>query len=242
MDVRPAFVADGQPSIAIEPGERPLDDPAMADEPFARLDALAGDADLDVPLRERLPAARNVVCLVGVAFGGPLASAAVGLLDRRDRIKQVLEDDRLVAVGSGQERGEREAAAVDHQVALRPRFAAIRWIRPDRVAPLLAGMLALSSDARLQSMRSASPSRSSRTWCSRSHTPAACQSRRRRQPVMPLPHPSSWGNISHGMPLFKTKMMPVKQARSGTRGRPPLGLGGSRGRSGATTAHRSSLT
>ena len=36
--------------------------------------------------------------------------------------------------------------------------------------------------------------------------------------------------------------MPVKQARSGTRGRPPLGLGGSGGSSGATMAHSSSLT
>ena len=34
----------------------------------------------------------------------------------------------------------------------------------------------------------------------------------------------------------------IKAARSGTRGRPPLGLGGSGGSSGATMAHNSSLT
>ena len=35
-------------------------------------------------------------------------------------------------------------------------------------------------------------------------------------------------------------MMPVRAARSGTRGRPPLGLGGSGGSSGSTIAHKSS--
>ena len=33
-----------------------------------------------------------------------------------------------------------------------------------------------------------------------------------------LPHPISWGSISHGMPDFRTKMMPVKAARSDTSG------------------------
>lgn len=59
---------------------------------------------------------------------------------------------------------------------------------------------------------------------------------------MPLPQPSSWGNISHGMPLFKTKTMPVSAARSVMlRGRPPLGLGGSEGKCGAMIAHNVSL-
>jgi hypothetical protein len=44
------------------------------------------------------------------------------------------------------------------------------------------------------------------------------------------------------MPLLSTKRMPVKAARSGTRGRPPLGLGGSGGKSGAIVSHNVSLT
>ena len=36
--------------------------------------------------------------------------------------------------------------------------------------------------------------------------------------------------------------MPAKQARSGTRGRPPLGLGGSTGNNGWITRHNSSDT
>ena len=133
-------------------------------------------------------------------------------------------------------------AALDHNMALRARFAAIRGVRADGLAPLLAGMLAESRRGPAPVDRSASPRRSSSTWCSRSHTPASCQSRSRRQQVMPEPQPISWGSISQGMPVFSTKMMPVRAARSGTRGRPPLGLGGSGGSSGATRAHNSSLT
>jgi hypothetical protein len=55
---------------------------------------------------------------------------------------------------------------------------------------------------------------------------------------MLLPQPSSWGNISHGIPLFKTNTMPVKAARSVMlRGRPPWGFGGSGGNSGAMISH-----
>jgi hypothetical protein len=44
------------------------------------------------------------------------------------------------------------------------------------------------------------------------------------------------------MPVFKTKTMPVKAARSVMlRGRPPLGLGGSAGSRGATISHSLSL-
>jgi hypothetical protein len=42
----------------------------------------------------------------------------------------------------------------------------------------------------------------------------------------PLPQPNSLGSMPHGMPLLRTKTMPVSAIRSGTWGLPPLGLGG----------------
>ena len=42
---------------------------------------------------------------------------------------------------------------------------------------------------------------------------AACQSRGRRQQVMPEPQPSSFGSIRLGMPLRSTNRMPVRHAR-----------------------------
>jgi hypothetical protein len=101
-------------------------------------------------------------------------------------------------------------------------------------------MLAESSAARDQSMRPREPRRSSSKRCSRSHTPARCQSRSLRQQVLPLPQPNSLGKDCQGQPVFSTNTMPVSAARSGTRGRPPFGFGGSGGRSGWMVVHRSS--
>jgi hypothetical protein len=78
--------------------------------------------------------------------------------------------------------------------------------------------------------------------CSRSQIPALCQSRRRRQQVMPLPQPISRGSCSHGMPVESTNRVPVSTARLGMRGRPPVGLGPSAGKRGSITVQSSSPT
>jgi hypothetical protein len=127
-------------------------------------------------------------------------------------------------------------------MALRARFRAIRWIRSGLGAPFFAGTVEASIEARDQSSWCASESRVKSSCWSRAQTPASFQSRSRLQQVMPLPKPSSLGSISQGMPLRSTKMMPARQPRSGSRGRPPFGLGGSRGSSGSMTAHNSSGT
>ena len=161
---------------------------------------------------------------------------------RWNRVYRHLQPLGIMHSGARHDHCERHTGAVHHHRALGAQFATIRRILASRFAPPGAGTLALSSDARVQSMRPASCSRCRSARCKHLHTPARCQSRKRRQHVIPLPQPSSWGSASQGMPLFKTNAMPVKAARSMMlRGRPPLGLGGSRGRSGATISHRVSL-
>jgi hypothetical protein len=79
-------------------------------------------------------------------------------------------------------------------------------------------------------MRAAAPRRSSSARCSRAHTPAACQSRSRRQQVGPLPKPAAVGSRFHGIPVRSTNRIPFSAA-----GRPParpLGAGGAGGSSG----------
>jgi hypothetical protein len=173
-------------------------------------------------------------------LGGPLPRPAARALDRLDGIDGRLQHPRVVDVGCRLGHREGDSSAVDHNMALRARFAAIRRIRAGFSAPPGAGTLAESSEARDQSIWSAAPSWSSSAWCTWCQTPASCQSRKRRQQVIPEPQPNSWGSSSQGMPVRRTKMMPVSAARFGTRGRPPLGLGGSGGSSGATMFHRSS--
>ncbi len=138
--------------------------------------------------------------------------------------------------------GQEDALAINDEVVFGPWLTAVRGIGAGLLAPLLARTLLLSRLARLQSMTAASPSQLSSRVCSRSQTPASCQSRRRRQQVTPLPQPSSRGNNRLGQPVRSTKMIPPRAARLGTRGRPPLGLGGSFGSSGSIASQRSSGT
>ena len=242
MDVRPPLIADRQTAVLAQPGQGALDDPPVPPQARTALHAFARDAHLDAALAQGQPTVRAVVGLIGMDFVWALARPAPRAFDGADAVDQRGEHAGIGAVRRREPHVEREALPVDHNVVLAARFAAIRRIRPGVCAPLLAGTKALSTLARLQSILSAWPKRSRSAWWRRSHTPASCQARRRRQHVTPLPQPISCGSMSHGMPLLSTKMMPAKAARSGTRGRPPLGLGGSGGNSGSMLSHRASLT
>jgi hypothetical protein len=147
-----------------------------------------------------------------------------------------------VHIGPRDGHGQRHTGSVHHDMALRAQLAAIRRILAGLFAPPGAGTLALSSEARVQSMRPTSCNRCRSMRCKCLHTPACCQSRSRLQHVIPLPQPNSWGSISQGIPLLKTKTIPIKAARSVmVRGRPPWGLGRSGGKRGAMIAHSVSL-
>ena len=164
------------------------------------------------------------------------------MLDRLDRVHQFLQDCAALDVGSGENCRERDPVSVRHKVALRARFSLIRWILAGFVAPLLAGIIVESREALSQSISSAWPSRSTNTSSSFCHTPASCDSFKRRQQVEPEPQPISLGSISQRVSLFSTKTMPVRAPRSGTRGLPHLGFSGSSGNRGSMASHSSSET
>ena len=103
-----------------------------------------------------------------------------------------------------------------------------------------AGTRKESSEARDQSSRPAPSNFSSKTRCSRSHTPACCQSRSRRQQDTPLPQPISCGSSFHGMPVLSTKRIPMRAARLLMEGRPSLGRGRRGGRMGSTNSQSES--
>lgn len=237
MDVIASLVANPESSEAAEPGQRALGNPTMTPKSLFRLDTPPRDATLDAPSPQCLATLCEVVSLVGVELLGTLPRTTSGALDWLDGIDQFLEEHRVVDVGRREPRRERDALAFDHNMALRARFAAIRRIRAGLAAPPGAATLAESSEARDQSILSASPRRSRSARWRLCQTPAFCQSRRRRQQVIPLPQPISWGSISQGMPLRRTNRMPVRAARSGTGGRPPFGLGLRSGSNGLISFH-----
>ena len=143
-------------------------------------------------------------------------------------------------VRTRQLQSEGDALRIGEDVALRARLTPIGRVRARRCAPFFAAIEALSREARLKLIPFWRPSRSSSACCRRSHIPAFCQSRKRRQQVMPEPQPISRGSSSHGVPERSTNRIPVSAARSEVRGRPPFGLARSGGSSGAISAHRSS--
>lgn len=122
---------------------------------------------------------------------------------------------------------QRQSASIDREVALDAPFAPVRRVWPRLWPPPGAGMLAASTGTREKSISSCVRNSASSTSWSRSQTPACCQSHNRRQQVIPLPQ-------------RRTKRMPVSAVRSGSRGRPPLGLSRSVGNSGATFSQSAS--
>ena len=240
MHVEPSFIADREPPELVEPCEAAFDHPSMATELLAGLDAAPGDAWLDTATQAGAPATPVIVGFVSVQLVGSAARSAALTRDRRHSIEQVFERYAVVDVGPGQQQGERDAVSIRDQMAFGARLASVGRFGPVAAPPFLAAMEELSMQARLQSMRSASRSWRSSSWCRRCHTPAACQSRSRRQQVTPDPHPISAGSISHGMPVRSTNRMPVNAARDGTGGRPPLGLGETGGSSGSMIRHSDS--
>jgi hypothetical protein len=242
MDVVAPFIADGEPAILRKPGQCALHYPSVPSQLLAALYALSCYPALDGTLSQGFFALFAVVGFVGVKLLGTLPRSATGTLDGLYTVDELFENRRVVDVGCSKHHTERDASSVRNKVALRARFSFIRRILAGFSAPLLAGTDAESKQARSHSIWSASPRRSKSTRCRRSHTPASCHSRNRRQHVTPEPQPISWGNISQGMPLLRTKMMPLRAARLSTRGLPPLGLGGSGGSSGSMVSHSTSGT
>jgi hypothetical protein len=109
-------------------------------------------------------------------------------------------------------------------VVFRAVFPAVHGALSRFFPPCIARTEVESITPRDQSILSA-PFNSHSTFCrSRSHTPARCQSRNRRQQDMPEPQPISLGRYSHGTPLLSTNRIPVSAWRSDNGLRPGLHL------------------
>ena len=161
MQISPPLVPDRQSPVPRQPRQGPLHHPPMSPQALARLDPPPGNPDLDPAAMQKPAAAGDVVCLVSMELGGPFAPVSGWGADQRDRVDQGLKHRAVMPVGPGQQASQRKAVPIRDQVPFRAWLAPIGGIRTDRGAPLLAGMLALSTEARDQSMRSAAPSRSS---------------------------------------------------------------------------------
>lgn len=129
MDVDPAFVANRKPSEFVEPGEAALDDPAVASEFLAGLNAAPSDAGLD-PTAQTSPSATMVIVgSVGVQLIRSAPWSAALACNGRNGVEQVFKGYAVVNVGPGQDEGERDTAVIGDQVTLGAWSAPIRRVR-----------------------------------------------------------------------------------------------------------------
>jgi hypothetical protein len=222
MDVIVPLVAYAPTAVLVQLGEGALDHPAMTPPSLAALDPLASDPRSDPSLSQCLAAEGVVIPLVRVNLVRPEAERArtAGLNDR-DGVHHLREHLAVVSVGGGEHQGGRRALPIGAEVTLRSGrplgVPPIYRRRPDRFSiPLFASGAGTLWEFTLhldQSSFSAAASPSKKSACNSAHTPAFCQSRSRRQHVMPLPQPISFGSISQGIQLISTKSMPVSAAR-----------------------------
>lgn len=216
MAIRPPLLAHRQPSKAVEPGQGPLHHPAIPPQALAALDPFAGDPHLDPPSPQRLPTVPIVVAFIGMPFRGTLPRSAAHPLDRRDLLDQRLEYHRIMDVGGRQHHGQRDLLAVDLRfepgLPVSVGFGPVAWLpfwpeaRHGRGWP--------------DSNRSGRPRRAgpARPGASAPKRRFAASRLRRCHGLAP------GAAVPKGMPLFKTKLIPVSTAQFGTRGRPPFGF------------------
>ena len=235
-----AFVTDNQAPELVDPSKGALDDPSVLAQMLAAFDAAAGNARRDVSSLQVTPAAIEVVSLVGVELGRSVPGPSSSLTNRVDGVNNAGQGLAVVAVGSGQGDGERQATPIHDDVALGAWLAPVGWVGTDRVPPFLAGTDEASTQARDQSIWPARLSRSSMCRWRRSHRPVSCQARRRRQHVMPEHPATSKGKRSQGIAVYRTNKMPISASREPTGGRPPFGRGKSGGNNGAISVHNAS--
>jgi hypothetical protein len=214
VNIGTAFVANAQAAELIQPTERALDHPAGSAQAAAMWPARArqssGDAQSAQPLLMRAAA----ISPISLHDFGPLPWPTGFAAQRGDRQHQGLQLAAVMDVGRGDLGAQRNALGVGAKMMFAARFAAVGRIWPRLKPPKTARTLLESTTARDQSIRSATCRRRNNSRWSFSHTPACCQSRSRRQQVMPLPHPSSSGRSRQAMPVLSTKRIPVKAARS----------------------------
>jgi hypothetical protein len=180
-----AFPADAEPPEVVQPGERALHNPAHAAESGAVLGTAAGDHWFDASEPQLAAVLIVVVAAIGDHPVGALARPAAFARDGADPVDQWEQLRDVIAMATGQRCGQRHAVMVDDQVVLGTSAGAVDWRTAGQWTSAKRADVAGVYDPGRQSSSPRALSRVSISRCSRSHTPAACQSRSRRHAVTP---------------------------------------------------------
>jgi hypothetical protein len=242
VDVIAAFVANAEAAELMQPGNRSFNHPASFTQSTAMFGVPTSQVRSNTTAAKFVAVRLRIVTTVSLDASGSMTWPTCLAGDRRNGFHQRQKLSYVVRVRAGKRSGQWNARRIRNDMVLAPRFAAIRRVRAGFCPPSTARTLELSTTARDQSIWSAALSSVSNNSCSRSQTPAACQSRNRRQQVIPHPQPNSCGSIAHGMPLRSTNNIPVSASRLPIGGRPPFWEAVTAGSNGSTRSHNRSET
>jgi hypothetical protein len=131
--------AHPKPPVARQPRQRPLDPPPVPAQPGRGLYPTPRDPRGDPTPAQVRPVGRMVVGLVGVDLAGPAAPPSRPRARRAHRghvVRQCLEQQGVVDVGSRHRRGQRQAVPLADQVNLGSGLATIDGICADVVPPV----------------------------------------------------------------------------------------------------------
>lgn len=220
MDIGAAFVADAQAAELMQPTKRAFHHPSCFPQATAMRSPAASQLVGDPALLQPAMMCGTAVGAISLHGLGSLARASDLAPHGRNGGHERLQLAAVMHVGRRQLNAQRQALGIGAKMMFAARFAAVRRVGPGLKPPKRARTLLESTTARDQSIWSVACKRRSSSWWSFSKTPAFCQSRSRRQQVMPLPQPNSCGRSCHAIPLLSTNKMPVSAARSKTRWRP----------------------
>jgi hypothetical protein len=211
MDVITLLVTNPKSPLLEEPGEDAFDDAAVLSQ-----SATVFGVSLCDPWNYSLGSEGSsnflvsIVSPIRIKLDWPFAPSSARALNGWNSLHQGNRQLGVMDIGPGLNHRERDPFAIADDMPFRAVFPTIRGIGASFRPPKSARTELLSTTALDQSIRSAKPSSSSRTCHTFCQTPETCQSRRRRQQVIPLPHPSSGGSNSQAVPVRATNRMPVR--------------------------------
>ena len=236
------LVADLQAPVLAEPRERSLDHVAEATQPAAVLLVLSSQEADDATLQGGRDVGGRTIGTITLKAIWSMARASSRPLDFGNVVQQFDGRDAIVHVGRRGANDQWDAVGIRDHMPLAALFSSVCRVGAGVGPPKTARTEALSMTARDQSICPNRPRASRSFWWTVAQTPFKVHSRKRRQHVTPSPQPNSGGSMFQGIPVFNTKMIPARQARSATRGLPPSGLGWCTGRSGSISDQSSSGT
>ena len=214
VDVITSFITNAKTPILVQPRQTPLNNPPIYPKPTSVVSPSLSQNRLDTFSVKFLPMWFTVVTSITQHRTWTPKRSTDLSCDCGNTINQRQQLCNVVTVGTCQSHRQRNPIGIGHHMMFRALFAAIRGVWACFRPPKTARTEDESTTAREKSIRSACRNLLSNTWWILSHTPAFCQSRKRRQQVIPDPKPISRGRSSQAIPVLRTKSIPLRAAWS----------------------------